>query len=112
MKQMLFTLAIAVLLATGVMGGCDATFTKLDSGAERVLVTTNPAQVAEAKLLDTGWCQLGPLLNQTARAHNYARNFTFRVGGNIALIKTTVGGAGQYGPQMYVTVEAYRAREH
>ncbi len=101
-------LALALLAAWVTAIGCDATFTKLDVGAGSVLVTTNPDQVSGAKLIDTGWCQLGPLLNQTQRAHTYARNFTFRAGGNVALIKTTVGGAGQYGPQMYVTVEAYR----
>ena len=93
-----------VFITALALTGCAA---KLEPGAERVMVTTNPDQVRGMELISSGYSEIGNLKNkQMARAFTFARNYTHRAGGETALIKTESGRGG-----LYVTVEAYRKRQ-
>ena len=93
-----------VCVAALALVGCAAV--KLEPGAERVTVTTNPEQVRGMELVSSGYAQIGNLKrNQMERAFTFARNYTQKAGGETALIKTESGRKG-----LYVTVEAYRKR--
>jgi hypothetical protein len=100
MMDLLVRCIVLLLLAVGV--GCESKqFSSLSPGAELVRVTTNPSVVEGGELLATGWCR-SPGMGDV---HTYAKNFTAKHGGNVALIAATAAGNI---PVISATVEAYR----
>jgi len=95
--------AIASML---VLVGC----VRLDSGAEKVLVTHNPDQVKNAILVDTTCVTFIPGSVFLPRDYMQirAKNFTYRAGGDVAFVTMTAGGETI---EVYATVEAYRRKK-
>ena len=97
------------LVAALLLVGCDSKglSDELLPGAERVQVTTNPDQIAGLAWLKTSTASYGAFSDgQMRKAHTFARNVTYRAGGEVALIDIETGGS-QYGSRLYVTVESY-----
>lgn len=98
------SLLICLLLTVG----CETT-QEVQEDIEEVVVTADPGQVENAKLLGSSDIHERSMLG----VHRYAKEFTYKAGGNVAFIDVqprNVSEDGEYYTAHIGTVSAYKRR--